>query len=195
MAEVPAHDGRPFWEMKVGIPIDQHFIDMVAIEDSLSEKLGFDETIKVRRRILDRHFGRQQRGGQVNLFDKYRELSKEYNLKGRWVDSYSSKENKSEIKYGHSIVRNNLSAYLPDGHPKTIFWSSVPHTIQAMQTYSYKVKLAEGASFGDNILDKGKDGADVVRYVHCDKLINYKPTESNRNYKVRRKTDWIKKIK
>jgi len=182
MAELPKHDGRPYWEIKVGVPIDQHFTNIISIEDSLSERLGFDKTIKVTRRVLDYHFGRQQRGSQTNLYDRYKQKSNECMLKGRWVDSYKSRQGKSEIKYGHSIVRNNLDAYLPDGHPKTVFWSSVPHTIQSMQTYSYKVKLGDGVAFGENIIEQGKDGADVVRYIHCDKLIDYKKKESYTDY-------------
>ena len=182
MAELPKHDGRPYWDLKFGVSIEQHFTNIISIEDSLSDKLGLEKTIKVRRRILDYHFGRQQRGSQDNLISKYTQKSKEMVLSGRWVDSYKSRQGKSEIKYGHTVVRNNLDAYLSDGHPKEIFWSSVRHTIQSMQTYSYKVKLGDGVAFGENIIEKGKDGADVVRYVDCDKLIDYKKKDDDIDY-------------
>jgi len=183
MAEVPKHDGRPYWELKFGVSIEQHFNDIISIEDSLSDRLGLEKTIKIRRRILDYHFGRQQRGSQDNLFDRYVKESKARGLSGKWVDSYKSRQGKSEIKYGHTVVRNNLDSYLSDGHPKEIFWSSVRHTIQSMQTYSYKVKLGDGVAFGENIIEKGKDGADVVRYVDCDKLIDYKKVGKYSNCK------------
>jgi len=182
MAEVPNHDGRPYWKMKFGVSVDQHFNDIIRIEDMLGEKLGLEKSLPVVRRILDYHFGSQQRGGQDNLFYKYQKESKKRGLKGRWVDSYKSRIGKSEIKYGHNVVRDHLETYLPDGHPKVVFWSTCPHHIQSMLTYSYKVKLGEGMAFGNNVIEEGKDGADVVRYVHCDKLIDYKKQDDDIKY-------------
>jgi len=182
MAEVPNHDGRPYWKMKFGVSVDQHFNNIIRIEDMLGEKLGLEKSLPVVRRILDYHFGSQQRGGQDNLFYKYVKESRERGLKGRWVDSYKSRIGKSEIKYGHSVVMNNLESYLSDGHPKVVFWSTCPHHIQSMLTYSYRVKLGEGMAFGNNVIEEGKDGADVVRYVHCDKLIDYKKQDDDVDY-------------
>jgi phage terminase large subunit-like protein len=169
VAEVPHDNKVPYWDMKTGVGYDQHFEEMRQMEQDIAEQLGSNTTLQVKKRILDKYFGNQNKNPNETLFDIYKKKLKEYRMIGRWVESYGGTGKQSEIEYGQAVVRNALDEYLPDGHPKIIIHSTCNNLWSSINNYAYKIRIAAGASFGKMIVEKFKDFADIFRYHICDK--------------------------
>jgi len=173
MSGYPIITDRYLWEMKGRVPEDSLFYDLEFLEQELGILLGFKSgIIPISRRIIDKRFSTQTRGGGENMFARYKNIAKERKMSGQWVESYIGGGNKEgEIAFGHDTVRKLMTTYLPDGHPQLVIWNweRTYHIRTGLANYVYRMALKAGQPYGKTIEQKFKDMADAIRFLVNDK--------------------------
>jgi hypothetical protein len=164
--ESPTDSRRPFWEMKRQINIPEEVRNWYSLEVGNGVKVG--------RRVVDKRFGFQKRGG-TNLSNLYYDAGKELGFPIVFLPSYKNESDIGEIAYGHKIVRSYLEK-MEDGFGKLVIWDTCYHLINGIKHYVRKrAKTAtelNRANDEGKIIEKYKDFPDVLRYALVE-LSNY----------------------
>jgi len=181
--ETPKENSRPFWEIKKYIRLEDEVVDWNDIENDL----GF----KPRKRIIDKRFGFQTRGGRTIaniLSDSWDNIGHRQS----YLPSYKNDSDMGEIAYGHQTVRKH---FLPmeDGVSGIVIWNSCYHTINGVKHYvrqrpRTQIQMQK-TSEDMKIIEKYKDFNDCLRYgvVECDNLFNMLTNKEKRaKKKIRR---------
>jgi len=158
--ELPIKKRPDYWKNKTILTIPQAVKEFEFIEAKYERYLK-NPLI----RILDRHFGKQMRGGTgKNFFDLYLDEGVKFH------ESYTSNSEQSEVNYGHAKVRKQLQV-LPDGKPGLVIWDTCYHTWNGLTHYIRKHetnKSSEDKAVNTGkLVKKYKDFPDIVRYLIC----------------------------
>lgn len=163
-ADTPTDHSKPFWKMKRLTTAKEEVQEWIKVEEAYnlpSHKI---------KRVMDRHFGWQVRGGKT-LSKIYYDAGEGSGRNFMFYASYKSNGEENEITYGHNIVREGLGNILEDGYPEIVVWDSCYHIINGFKKYirkrpSSKADMAKAVG-GTVIVEKYKDFNDMVRYACC----------------------------
>ena len=156
--ESPTDKSKPFWEMKRQVSIPDEVRNWYELE--------VGSGVKCSRRVIDKRFGWQKRGG-TNLSTLYYEAGKNIGMSLNFVGSYKNESDLGEIAYGHKIVRQYLEKQ-ENGQSRLVIWDNCWHLINGIKHYVRKraktVTELNRSHDENKIIEKYKDFPDVLRY-------------------------------
>lgn len=163
-ADTPTDHTKPFWKMKRLSTAKEEVQEWIKVEEAYNLP-----SYKIKR-IMDRHFGWQVRGGKT-LSKIYYDAGEGSGRSFMFYASYKSNGDENEITYGHNVVREGFNNILEDGYPEIVVWNSCYHIVNGIKKYirkrpTSKADMAKAVG-GTVIVEKYKDFNDAFRYACC----------------------------
>jgi hypothetical protein len=178
-SETPTDSLQRFWKMKRTQDIEDEVVDWVKIENYFTFS---DSDVK---RVLDKNFGWQTRGGNT-ISKLYLDAGKKHNKTIIFSPSYKSNTKDNEITFGHDVMESMFKNTLEDGYPEVVIWNTCYHTLEGMKKYIKKRPTTQSemakAVGGTVIVEKYKDFPDSVRYSLCAKFESAEKERENEEY-------------
>lgn len=158
-AETPEDKSRPFWELKKFMKLE----DEVGVWYCIERETG----MKVAKRVIDKRFGFQTRGG-TNIASILSNAWSNIWRRQVYLKSYANESEMSEMAYGHQIVRKWFMER-DDGMSGILVWNTCYHTINGIKHYVRqrpRTQVQMNKTVEEHkIIEKYKDFNDCLRYL------------------------------